>query len=475
MNIQLPRFDNLEILIMGDVMLDRYWHGETSRISPEAPVPVVHINTQQEYPGGAGNVALNVAVLGAKASLVGAIGNDADGQRLNEVLTQKNISAHLLSMAEHSTITKLRVLSRHQQLIRLDFEETHKPYDQQKLLRVYLSLLKQVDAVLLSDYGKGVLDEVENLIAAAVAAKIPVFVDPKNKPFSRYKGATLITPNFKEFREAIGDCKNIDAEIAEKGMNALEIYNIEAMLVTRSEQGMTLLQRGQAPFHLRAEAKEVFDVTGAGDTVISVLTTAFAAGQDLKQATALANLAASIVVGKLGAQPVSIQELKQALHQNHVSSESIVNLEQLLVIRNAARTAGKTVVMTNGCFDLIHPGHIAYLEQAKALGDILVIAVNDDASVGRLKAGRPINSLAQRMAVLSGLKPVDYVLPFSEDTPEKLIGEILPDLLVKGGDYKPEDIAGSSAVLKHGGQVKILDFKEGCSTTEIINRIKHNL
>lgn len=472
MNIQIPNFDKAKILIVGDVMLDRYWHGVTSRISPEAPVPVVHVNQMQEYPGGAGNVALNIASLGARAALIGAIGDDEAGQQVDKLLQSANVMSHLVIYPKHPTITKLRILSRHQQLLRIDFEETKVPYDVSQTLKIFKQQLKGVNAVLLSDYGKGVLENIEQLIAVAREKNIPVFIDPKNKDFSRYKGATLLTPNLKEFREAVGDCET-DEEIATKGLALLKKYDLEAILVTRSEKGMTLLQHNKEPLHLPTQAREVFDVTGAGDTVISVLTAAFASGQSLERATALANLAAGLVVAKLGAQSVTVTELRHAMHESHISSEGVVNEQQLLELRKIAKTKGETVVMTNGCFDLIHAGHIDYLEQAKALGDYLIVAVNDDESVKRLKGdSRPIMSLEQRMAVLAGLKSVDYVVSFSEDTPEKLISKILPDLLVKGGDYKPEDVAGGKAVIKNGGEVKILGFQEGCSTTGLINKIK---
>ncbi len=473
MNIQIPAFESAKILVIGDVMLDRYWHGDTSRISPEAPVPVVHVNQIEEYPGGAGNVALNIASLGATVDLIGAIGEDDAGKRLVDVLQSAQVTPHLITFANHPTVTKLRILSRHQQLIRVDFEETQIPYDSDKLVKAFSKQLSGVNAVILSDYNKGMLDHVEQFISAANEKNIPIFVDPKNKDFKRYQGATLLTPNFKEFQQAVGDCVNHDQDVFEKGMQLLETNNIEALLVTRSEKGMTLLQRGQEPFHLATQAREVYDVTGAGDTVISVLAAAVASGQSLKRATALANLAAGIVVGKLGAQPVTVPELRRSLQQMHSSGESVVSPEQLVQIRQDAKACNETVVMTNGCFDLIHAGHIDYLDQAKALGDMLIVAVNDDDSVGRLKGeSRPINSLEHRMAVLAGLKAVDYVVAFSEDTPEKLMSKLLPDILVKGGDYKPEDIAGGKAVIQHGGEVKVLNFQEGCSTTEIIQRIQ---
>ncbi len=472
MNIQIPAFEQARVLVVGDVMLDRYWHGGTSRISPEAPVPVVHINEVKAFPGGAGNVALNIAALGAKVSLLGLIGQDEAGQCLEQLLAAAQVESHLITDATMPTVTKLRVLSRHQQLIRLDFEETKQRADSNALLNTFEKIITQYNAVLLSDYNKGVLDNVEQFITIAQQHNVPVFIDPKHKDFKRYAGAALITPNLSEFQQVVGDCET-DQAITEKGMLLLEANNIESLLVTRSEKGMTLLQRDHAPLHLATQAREVFDVTGAGDTVISVLTAAVASGQSLARATALANLAAGIVVGKLGAQAVTVPELRRALHQMHASGECVVSSEQLLLLRNDAKAHGETVVMTNGCFDILHAGHIDYLDQAKALGDILIVAVNSDESIKRLKGDtRPVVPLEQRMAVLAGLKSVDYVVSFSEDTPEQLITKILPDLLVKGGDYKPEDIAGGKQVIANGGKVMVLGFQEGCSSSNLIKKIK---
>ncbi|MBX9705320.1 MAG: D-glycero-beta-D-manno-heptose 1-phosphate adenylyltransferase, partial [Gammaproteobacteria bacterium] len=270
-----------------------------------------------------------------------------------------------------------------------------------------------------------------------------------------------------------GVCRT-EQEILTKGAALMQKHQLSALLITRSEQGMTLLQQNQEPLHLPAQAREVFDVTGAGDTVIAVLAAAVAAGQSLAQATRLANVAAGLVVAKLGAQSVTVAELENEIHTQHAVQKSIVTEKELLKIRQAAKTQGETIVMTNGCFDILHAGHISYLTEAKALGDRLIVAVNDDASVKRLKGdSRPIVPLAQRMAVLAGLKAVDFVIAFSEDTPEKLISAILPDVLVKGGDYKPEQIAGAKAVTAAGGEVKILSFEDGCSTSNLINKIKH--
>ncbi len=473
MNIQIPAFETVKILVVGDVMLDRYWHGSTSRISPEAPVPVVCINQLQNKAGGAGNVALNIAALGGQAILMGVIGQDEAGDTLVNSLEAEQVNCQFQRVKDIQTITKLRVISHHQQLIRLDFEEATLRFSAEKLLKDFKKLVPKVNAVVLSDYNKGTLAPVlTDLIDAAREVKVPVFIDPKLTHFGSYRGATLLTPNAKEFTAMAGEWQT-EEDLERLGQAAMQQYNIEAILVTRSEHGMTLLQRNQPPVSIPTKAQEIFDVTGAGDTVIAALAAAMAAGQDVIHAMGLANLAAGLVVAKVGAATVSVPELRRALHEEHLSGESVVDIEQLLLIREMAKAQQETVVMTNGCFDILHAGHIAYLEQAKKLGDKLIVAVNSDASVQRLKGKtRPIMPLAQRIAVLASLKPVDYVIAFDEDTPEGLIKKVLPDVLVKGGDYKIEEIAGSKAVLANGGKVKILCFEEGCSTTNLIKKIK---
>jgi D-beta-D-heptose 7-phosphate kinase/D-beta-D-heptose 1-phosphate adenosyltransferase len=306
---------------------------------------------------------------------------------------------------------------------------------------------------------------------AANQQNIPVLVDPKHTDFSVYRGAFLITPNFKEFQAVVGPCSS-EEEIQQKGQKLLHDHNIHAILVTRGERGMTLLQKDLPAYHLLTRAKEVFDVTGAGDTVIATMAAALAAGYSLTDSMMLANTAAGIVVGKLGAATVSVSELRYVL-KAALSKEGVLDQSNLLLAVKEAKQRGEKVVMTNGCFDILHPGHIAYLEEAKALGDRLIVAVNDDASVRRLNKGpgRPINSLESRMAVLAGLSSVDWVVPFSQDTPESLVNVILPDVLVKGGDWAVEQIAGSHAVLKNGGQVKSLMFHDGFSTTNVVTRI----
>jgi D-beta-D-heptose 7-phosphate kinase/D-beta-D-heptose 1-phosphate adenosyltransferase len=471
MKIDLSQLEHARLLVVGDVMLDRYWHGGTSRISPEAPVPVVKVEDADDRPGGAANVALNIASLGGRASLAGVVGDDDNAGHLERALESANVNAHLHRSADVPTITKLRVMSRNQQLIRLDFESPLWNVDTTPLIEKVQSALGDADVVILSDYGKGSLNRVEALIAAARAAGKRVLVDPKGSDFSRYRGASVITPNLTEFEAIVGPCAD-DAELAEKGEQLRATLELEALLVTRSERGMTLIREGLAPLHLPTHAREVFDVTGAGDTVIGVLGLALAAGHGFGEAVMLANLAAGLVVAKPGTAVLSVAELYTALHGDSLAEYGVIEEKSLIGAVRAAQARGERVVMTNGCFDILHAGHVAYLEQAKRLGDRLIVAVNDDASVARLKGPkRPINTLARRAQVLAGLAAVDWVVPFSEDTPARLIEAILPDRLVKGGDYRPEDIAGGEAVIANGGEVLVLGFEDGVSTTTMIDTI----
>lgn len=470
--MNIPSLHEASVLVIGDVMLDRYWHGATSRISPEAPVPVVHVKQREERLGGAANVALNIAMLGASVGLIGVTGHDEAADILQRKLDEAGVECLLERLSGYSTITKLRVLSRHQQLIRLDFEDGFHAVDPAPIVERLRDNIADAKIIVLSDYGKGTLQISQELIAIARQHGKTVLVDPKNKDFSVYAGASIITPNWAEFEAVVGPCEN-DAEIVRKGLPLLRKYQLGALLITRGEHGMTLLREGDEPVHLATQAREVYDVTGAGDTVISVLAAALGAGQDLVAAMELANLAAGIVVGKLGTAAVTVPELRRALREREEIYNGVMTEEQLLIAVEDARAHGETIVMTNGCFDILHAGHVHYLNQARKLGNRLIVAVNSDASVSRLKGPeRPINPLEMRMAVLAGLQSVDWVVPFGEDTPERLICRLLPDVLVKGGDYAPHQVAGGECVTAHGGKVVILDFKEGCSTSGIIAAIR---
>jgi D-beta-D-heptose 7-phosphate kinase/D-beta-D-heptose 1-phosphate adenosyltransferase len=451
-------------------MLDRYLFGATSRISPEAPVPVVHVRETTDRPGGAGNVAVNLAALGVRTTLIGIVGKDEEALTLRELLGTSGISCRFSESSNWPTITKTRVLSRSQQLIRLDREEPCGDAGQ-SLSASLESVLEDTDVVVLSDYGKGALNDVSRLIAICRNAGVPVLIDPKGTDFNKYRGASLITPNQSEFESVAGYCAN-DAELVEKATRMLRDLELDALLITRSEKGMLLIERGTEPIFLSTQAREVYDVTGAGDTVIATIAAALASSEKLQSAAILANLAAGVVVRKIGVASVSPAELVIASKPQELADSGIVSELEVLVLADAARSRGERLVMTNGCFDILHPGHVAYLKEAASLGDRLVVAVNDDASVRRLKGkSRPVNDLQDRMAVLSGLASVDWVVAFSEDTPARLIEAVMPDILVKGGDYRPEEVAGAKSVLANGGQVRILPFKDGYSSSRIIEKL----
>lgn len=472
MTLTVPDFHDACVLVAGDVMLDRYWFGPAGRISPEAPVPVVNVDTVQERPGGAANVAVNLASLGVTTRLLGVCGDDESADRLQALVEALGIEARLERGLRSSTVTKLRVLSRNQQLIRLDFDPDPSTDRPAIAPEHFAAMLDGVDAVVLSDYGKGGLAAVDQMVARCRDASVPVFIDPKGTDFQRYRGATVLTPNLAEFNAVVGRSHD-EEDFALRGRALREQLDLEHLLVTRSDRGMTLFGPGQAVTDFPAEAREVFDVTGAGDTVIAVAAAAVAAGVAVEEGAALANLAAGLVVRKLGVASVTPSELRLAQHQRGKGGRGILDEEALAVAMGQARDRGERVVMTNGCFDLLHAGHVSYLEEAKALGDRLVVAVNDDASVRRLKGqDRPLNTLSDRLAVLSGLAAVDWVVPFSEDTPERLICRLLPDLLVKGGDYRPSEIAGGDCVLRAGGQVEVLSYREGNSTSDLLARLR---
>lgn len=466
-----PNFTQARIIVVGDVMLDRYWSGKASRISPEAPVPVVQVQTIEERVGGAGNVALNIAKLGGQVTLLGVVGDDAEGQTIKRLLEAEGVICDFIVEASVRSICKLRVLSQHQQLIRLDFESPVSNMVADELLAKLTSHCAQHNTVVFSDYGKGTLAEVSHYIAKAKHSGLMVLVDPKGTDFQRYQGADLITPNLSELLAVIGTCDQ-ESELIARTRDLLQRCRIPSLLLTRGEAGMTLIQ-AETVQSLPAQAKDVFDVTGAGDTVIAVMALSVSVNMALNDAMYLANLAGGIVVGKLGTSTVSVQELTRAMHGDRDSTFGIVAENELAQILDAAKARHERIIMTNGCFDLLHAGHVTYLQQAKALGDRLIVAVNSDDSVKRLKGdSRPINGLQERMTVLAALACVDWVVAFEEDTPERLYCRLLPDVLVKGGDYLPEQVAGGDCVINAGGEVKILPFVDGLSTTKMIEKAR---
>lgn len=451
-------------------MLDRYLFGSTGRISPEAPVPVVHIQDTNDRPGGAANVAVNLASLGVSTRLVGVVGKDEAAESLRDIMAQQKIDCDFHVVADRPTITKTRVQSRGQQLIRLD-QENAAAMPGEQIAEVLRKSIAGAGAVILSDYGKGALTDVASMIALCREAKVPVLVDPKGSDFSKYRGASLITPNQSEF-EAVAGVASDDDDLVRRARAMLDDLELTALLVTRSEKGMLLIESGEEPLFLSTQAREVFDVTGAGDTVIATFAGVMASGQSLASAAALANVAAGLVVRKIGVASVTPGEISVWLHQRGQGGRGLVGLKELQLMVAESRARGERIVMTNGCFDVLHAGHVSYLEEAKGLGDRLVVAVNDDASVKRLKGdSRPINGLEDRLLVLAGLAAVDWVVPFSDDTPADLIAAVLPDVLVKGGDYTPDQIAGGTEVLANGGEVRVLAFRDGHSSSRIIDKL----
>ena len=479
--LDLARLDQLQkasVLVIGDVMLDRYFIGDTNRISPEAPVPVVRVAHSEDRAGGAANVARNIAHLDGQAAILGIIGNDTDGRLLKGLLVKEKVHSELLELDDARTISKTRIISRHQQMVRLDMEDTFPSAQAESVKKRYGELVEQYNTVIISDYAKGTLACVSDLIQSARSAGKQVLVDPKSKDFSLYRGATVITPNLGEFKAAGGDASSDEAMLSSARAMLAEA-GIDSMLLTRSEQGMSLITQTEH-HHFPAEVLEVSDVTGAGDTVIATLGTLLSAGFDLKDAAWLSNLAAGIVVAKLGAATVSPEELAaRASHQWSAKTSGYhPSVEQSLLHIDYARQQGERIVFTNGCFDILHAGHVRYLAQARALGDRLVVGVNSDASVRRLKGEeRPVNSLDDRMEVLSALACVDWVIPFGDnseenDTPEQLIKRVNPQVLAKGGDYTIDAIVGADFVQANGGEVAILPTVEGRSTTGLIKKVR---
>jgi len=467
-----PDFGAVRALVAGDVMLDRYWHGDSVRLSPEAPVPVLNLGQVEERLGGAANVALNLGALGASARLAGIIGRDSGAETVLRLLDEAGLDHHLVQCPQ-PTIIKLRMLARHQQLLRVDTEQHYARDHGERLTQQVMQLLPEATILILSDYAKGSLSGVQELIAAGRKASIPVLIDPKGTDFRPYRGATLMTPNLAEFQAVAGNCADL-RQLTRKGQEMIQALQLKALLITRSEQGMSLLDDKGETWHLPARTHEVFDSTGAGDTVIATLAAALGVGMGVAEAARLANQAAGIAVSSLGAAQVSRAQLFPP-SQDESPSHGIVALQQAEKAVQKARGRGERLVMTNGCFDLLHAGHVAYLEQARSLGDRLLVAVNDDASTARLKGpGRPVNPLSQRMRVLAALRAVDWVVGFAEDTPENLLRRLRPELLVKGGDYSDVSaVVGHQIVQDYGGEVQVLSQVRDCSSSTIIQRIRN--
>jgi len=466
------------VLVVGDIMCDSHLLGKVSRVSPEAPVPIFESGEQRRTLGGAANVAANLRALGCEVQLIGVIGTDVTGYRIRDLLRQQGIAdTWLLEDATRPTTEKVRLIAQQQHVLRLDQESRH-PIDSDLItqaLEYAAALLADVDGMICSDYQKGLCmpELIKPLFAMAQAADRPILVDPKKWDFTYYQGATILTPNLKEVEQASG--AGVDSEEAlEKAANTLlHQSQARALLVTRGKDGMTLFHPPHAPLHVAARARDVFDVTGAGDTAIATLGMAVASGLSLSEAVYLANTAAGVVVGKMGTAVVSPQELRTALRSEEgFHAGKVLQRDALAAALLYHRQQGERIVFTNGCFDLLHVGHIHYLQQAAVLGDRLVIGVNDDASVRLLKGeGRPMIAQEDRSRVLAALACVDYVTIFSESTPLALIDLIRPDVLVKGGDYTLETVVGRKEVEAYGGSVHLVPYINGSSTTGIIESI----
>tara|TARA_B100001750_G_scaffold50080_1_gene37959 strand:- start:302 stop:1738 length:1437 start_codon:yes stop_codon:yes gene_type:complete len=462
---------NAPIIVVGDIILDKYWFGDIARISPEAPVPVLNFTEASTKPGGAANVANNIANLGAEVFLFGAIGNDPDGDQLESDLSKMNIKCEFLKSNDFQTISKLRVLNKPNQIVRIDFEKENQTIDHHLIENRIKSKIDQSSIVVMSDYAKGLLSKefIKTIIEEANAKNKIVLVDPKSDDFDRYKGATMLTPNKKEFENVVGRCVS-DKEIVSKGEQLRQELSLQYLLVTLGAKGMVLILKNNVAW-FPSKARKVFDVTGAGDTVISFIAAMLSAGLEIKKTVSIANDAAGIAVGKIGTAKVNMNELSDTF-QYGTSKKIFGHHNTLKKIIDEQKSDGKKIVMTNGCFDLLHPGHISYLEKAKSFGDILIVAINSDASVSKLKGtGRPINTLSDREIILSSLSMVDYVISFDSLSPLKLYKEILPDVLVKGGDYKLDEIEGAKEIIESGGEVNIVDFIDGYSSSSIIKKI----
>ena len=458
------------VLVFGDIILDRYISGIVDRVSPEAPVPVLKPSNEEIRLGGAANVALNLSSLGSNTTLIGVTGKDESSTQIIDLLKKNNIKK-ALSKSKHPTISKLRILASQQQLIRIDNEEEFSETDWQSSLSNYRKHinLKKNKVLIISDYEKGTLRNIPLIIREAKKLKKIILVDPKGDDFSKYKSADIITPNFQEFERVVGKV-NSEPEITKKGKDLIKSLNLNSLLITRGSEGMTLLDKRNGKVireDFPTEARDVFDVSGAGDTVIASIAAGLAGGFSLSESIRLANLAAGIVVGKSGTATVNQAELVPYLGL----SESYVSFNEVKVYSKDLHERGKKIVFTNGCFDILHAGHVEYLEAAKDLGDKLIVAINTDRSVRKLKgSSRPVNTLAHRAKVLASLQCIDKVVFFDEDTPIKLIKAIRPDVLVKGGDYKLKDIVGHKEVSQSGGSVVTIPLVKGLSTSKIISK-----
>ena len=472
------RAKDIRALVIGDLMLDEYLWGKTERISPEAPVQVVDVVREDLRLGGAGNVVNNLAALGCRVGVCSVIGADDNGTLLRHVFSGRGVDTDgVFEDPDRRTSKKTRVIAAHQQIVRIDRESKEEigSGQEEAIVRFLEQEGAQYQVFVVSDYLKGVLTPrvLTTVIETGHRLGIPVVVDPKGTDYLKYRGATVITPNRKEAEQAAGILIRDGESLKRAAEKLLAELDLSSLLITRSEEGMSLFFPAGEPVHIPTVAREVFDVTGAGDTVLAMLSLGLAAGVGIVEAARLANTAAGIVVGKLGTSTVSPVEILEEAGRSHRDSDTkIKNLDVLAAIIETEKARGKRVVFTNGCFDLLHVGHVKYLQQARAFGDLLVLGLNSDASIRRLKGEkRPLIGEEERAHVLAALDCIDYVVIFGEDTPLRLIETLRPQVLVKGGDYTLEGVVGREVVESYGGRVELVAFVDGKSTSNVIDEI----
>ena len=472
MNLDLLK--KAKVLVIGDIILDKYIHGNVNRVSPEAPVPILRPEFEERRLGGAANVASNISALGSKVWLQGVIGKDEAAKEIRSLIKERNIKGFFIT-SKFPTISKLRILASRQQLLRVDSEEKFSEEDWTNTRNLFSKLISTTKAsvLILSDYEKGTLRDIPLLIKQANKKNLYTLVDPKGNNFSKYKGANIITPNYLEFSNAVGGVSD-ESDLTLKAKKLITDLKLDALLITRGAEGMTLIEKQKGKIKrsdFSTQAQEVFDVSGAGDTVIASLAASIACGFNLNDSVKISNIAAGVVVGKSGTATPRISELEHFFKADSIFSTKI----QLKRLCKEAREDSLKVVFTNGCFDVLHAGHVSYLEAAKELGDKLIVGINNDSSVRKLKGkDRPINPLEERMTLIQALKCVDHVVSFSEETPLKLIEFLKPNILVKGADYSTEEIVGASSVIRDGGEVKTIPLIKGLSSSDKIKKIKRS-
>lgn len=474
----LKKFRQQSVLVVGDMMVDKYIIGNVGRISPEAPVPVLRQSKIKRKLGGAGNVVINITSLGAAVRAVGRVGDDKEGAFVRESLIKLGVDDRYL-FNQGDTIVKTRVSAGGQQFIRIDEEEIEPPApDTVKQITLHIDeIMNGITAVILSDYGKGFVSPelCQIIIKSARLNKIPVLVDPKGNSAEKYRGATALTPNTKEFLELTNLTTLPDEQgILDAGLKLCDDYDLDYLIYTRSEKGISTIERlDRKKADFPAVVQEVIDVTGAGDTVISSIALALGSGFSLDECIQIANVAASLVISRFGAAQTTIEDISAMMNPR---ADVVMDADEALKKIELLKRQGKRIVFTNGCFDLVHAGHISSFKQARSMGDVLIVGVNSDNSIRRIKGAlRPIVTLENRIALLTELSCVDMVIPFEDDTPQVLIEKIKPDIMVKGKDWEGKTVAGAEFVQSYGGEVRFIDLEQGLSTTHIIEKIKKTL